>query len=175
MANRLPASPWTRAPLLAARQPAVALAVAVTVALLGLATASYPLYLASSASGALALQVTQRCPDGLDASVVGSGPVRGVPAATDSLDRRLRAALASAGASPGDLQSPIVTLNATGIGARVAGHPSANQDIVQIREQDRVARQHNRPVVGRRLGGLALPGPGEHPRREGGQRGLLRP
>ncbi len=132
MSSLLRASPWTRAPLLAARQPAVAVAVTVTVALLGLATASYPLYLASSASGALALQVAQRCPDGLDASVVGSGPSSGVQAATGSLNGRLDAALASAGARPGDLQSAIVTLNTTGVGARVAGRPSARQQFVQI-------------------------------------------
>ena len=62
-------------------------AVAVTAALLGLATASYPLYLASSASGALAVEVAQRCPDGLDAAVTGAGPVSGIQGATDALGR----------------------------------------------------------------------------------------
>ena len=105
---------------------------AVTVALLGLATASYPLYLASSASGALALQVAQRCPDGLDATVTGQGPVNGTQAATDELNRRSNADLVSAGASPDDLQTPVVTLDATGIGARVADRPSQHQSFVQI-------------------------------------------
>ncbi len=132
MPRQIFSAPWTRAPLLAARQPAVAVAVAVTVALLGLATASYPLYLASSASGALALQVAERCPDGLDASVVGSGPVRGVEGATDALDARSDSDLASAGASPNDLQPAVVTLDATGIGARVAGSRSMQQNLVQI-------------------------------------------
>ena len=131
MFRLLRAAPWTRAPLLAARQPAVALAVAVTVALLGLATASYPLYLASSASGALALQVAQRCPDGLDASVTGSGPVSGTQAATAALDRRSNSALVSAGASPNDLQAPIVTLDAAGIGASLKGRPT-RQKLVQV-------------------------------------------
>ncbi len=132
MPRLLSAAPWTRAPLLAARQPAVAIAVAVTVALLGLATASYPLYLASSASGALALQVAQRCPDGLDASVTGAGPRNGVDAATNALNRKSNAALVSAGARPGDLQAPIITLGATGIGASVAGGKPAPQKFVQL-------------------------------------------
>ena len=131
MFRLLRTTPWTRAPLLAARQPAVALAVAVTVALLGLATASYPLYLASSASGAFAIQVAERCPDGLDASVTGSGPVSGTQAATEALGRRSDAALVSAGASRSDLQSPVVTLDAAGIGVRLKGR-TTSQNLVQV-------------------------------------------
>jgi putative ABC transport system permease protein len=124
----------------------------VTVALLGLATASYPLYLASSASGALALQVAQRCPDGLDASVTGSGPLSGTQAATDALDRRSDAALVSAGAGASDLQPPIVTLDATGIGVRAASRASASQDLVQI--ASRTGATANITVVS------SAPGPG---------------
>lgn len=112
----LATAPWRRAPLLAVRHPAVALATAITVGILGLAGASYPLYLASSASGAFTLQLAQRCPDGLDASVTGQGPATGVAQATSDLDRRSGAALLAAGASASDLGAPIVTLDATGMG-----------------------------------------------------------
>lgn len=109
------------------RQPAVALAMAITVGLLGLAAASYPLYLASSASGALAVEIAQRCPDGLDAAVTGSGLATGVPAATSNLVTKSTNALVGSGAKEADLESPIVTLDATGIGLSVVGNATASR------------------------------------------------
>jgi putative ABC transport system permease protein len=106
--------------MLAARQPAVALATAVTVALLGLATASYSLYLASAGSGAVSLQEAERCPVGLDASVSGSGPVSGIGKAATSLTQRSTQDLSEAGAIPTDLGTSIVTVDQTGLGLRAA-------------------------------------------------------
>jgi putative ABC transport system permease protein len=132
MSRMLSAAPWRRAPLLAARQPAVALAMAVTVALLGLAGASYPLYLASAGSGALAIQEAQLCPSALDSSVVGSGLLKDVPAATASLDALSKTEMKSAAANPGDLQAPIVTQDQTGIALRLATNPSGPMSYFQL-------------------------------------------
>ena len=98
---------------------------AITVALLGLAAASYPLYLASSASGALAVEIAQRCPDGLDAAVTASGSTSGVAAATSSLATKSNNALVASGTRSVDLGRSIVTLDETGIGVGLAGgHPT---------------------------------------------------
>jgi putative ABC transport system permease protein len=126
------AAPWLRAPLLALRQPAVAMAMAITAALLALAAASYPLYLASSGSGALAVQISQQCPDGLDAAVTGQGPARSAPIATSELDQRSTTALIDAGANRDDLQSPVVTLDANDVGLRIAGKTRVSQSLVQL-------------------------------------------
>jgi putative ABC transport system permease protein len=125
MSRLLTASPWRRAPLLAARQPAVALAMAVTVALLGLAIASYPLYLASSGSGAVSVEEAQRCPDGLDSTVIASGPTVGIAKATNDLNQESNTDLTAAGASPANLQPAYVTLDQTGLGARLAAKSGA--------------------------------------------------
>ena len=100
---------------------------AITVALLGLAAASYPLYLASSASGALAVEIAQRCPDGLDAAVTGSGVTTGIATATSSLAARSTNSVVAAGADAKDLSSPVVTLDETGIGVSLAGGPPTQQ------------------------------------------------
>lgn len=110
----------------------MALAMTVTVALLGLTIASYTLYLASGGSGAVALQVAQYCPSGLDASVLGKGPLDGVNQATSSLESRSNAALVEAGAGAGALTSPIVTLDELGIGMRSATHPDQELSYFQL-------------------------------------------
>jgi len=118
--------------MLAARQPAVALATAVTVALLGLATASYSLYLASAGSGAVSLQEAERCPVGLDASVTGMGPLSGVGAASAYLAQNSKRDLVQAGAKTTDLSAPFVTLDATGLGLRVATTTAAPLSSFQL-------------------------------------------
>jgi putative ABC transport system permease protein len=59
----LGAAPWRRAPLLLFRQPAAALAVLVAAAILGLVTASAPLFLASAGSGGLVRILEGYCPE----------------------------------------------------------------------------------------------------------------
>jgi putative ABC transport system permease protein len=54
-------APWTRAPWLGLRQPAVVVAVLVTSAILACAVASAPLFLSSARSAALQQQLSQRC------------------------------------------------------------------------------------------------------------------
>jgi putative ABC transport system permease protein len=110
----------------------VALAMAVTVALLGLAGASYPLYVASAGSGALAIQEEELCPAGLDSSVAGSGPLAGAPVATTSLDSLSTRDMRAAGAGPSDLQSPIVTQDETGIGLRLATGAASSVSYFQL-------------------------------------------
>ncbi len=132
MSQLLTAAPWRRAPLLARKQPSVAVAMAVTVALLGLAGASYPLYLASAGSGALAIQEAQLCPSGLDSSVVASGPLAGAPGATTSLEAMSNRDMQNAGAKPGDLQSPIVTQDEMGVGLRLASDGTGPLSYFQI-------------------------------------------
>lgn len=55
--------PWTRAPLLAFRQPAVILAVVAAAAILACAVSSASLFLSSSSSEALQRIIAARCPD----------------------------------------------------------------------------------------------------------------
>lgn len=55
--------PWTRAPLLAVRQPAVLLAVIGAAAVVACASSSAALFLSSAASESLRVQLAERCPD----------------------------------------------------------------------------------------------------------------
>lgn len=55
--------PWTRAPLLLWRQPGVLLALVVATAILGIAGASAPLFLASTSSAGLAREMSSDCPE----------------------------------------------------------------------------------------------------------------
>jgi putative ABC transport system permease protein len=105
--------PWTRAPLLPFRQPAVILAVVGAAAILACASASAALFLSSASSESLRRIVAVECPDAADATVrvegVGIGPgahppqpAPGEPVPPDEAtaadpDRRVRAAMTGAG------------------------------------------------------------------------------
>lgn len=100
----LSAPPWRRAPLLLRRQPGVLLALAVGAAILGIAGASAPLFLASASSAELASVVADNCPE--DSAVVVTGapgaldtvdPTDRIPVDTAGQDRTARAALRDAG------------------------------------------------------------------------------
>ncbi|MFZ0666829.1 MAG: FtsX-like permease family protein [Acidimicrobiales bacterium] len=132
MLSRLSSSPWRRAPLLVARQPVVALAMTITVALLGLTIGSFSVYLASAGSASMSMQEAQYCPSGLDSSVTGSGPLAGVGTATQSLLNKSNADLVAAGASAGDLQAPIVTLSAENVAIRSTADPRGRFNLFQF-------------------------------------------
>lgn len=59
----LGAAPWTRAPWQAWRQPAALLGVVGAAAVMACAAASAPLFLSSSGSASLQLQLAAECPD----------------------------------------------------------------------------------------------------------------
>lgn len=54
-------APWRRAPLLLLRRPAVAVAIAVSAAVLGIAAAATPLFLSSAGNATLHLELSQGC------------------------------------------------------------------------------------------------------------------
>jgi putative ABC transport system permease protein len=54
-------APWRRAPLLLFRRPAVAIAIAVSAAVLGIAAAATPLFLSSAGNATLHLELAQGC------------------------------------------------------------------------------------------------------------------
>jgi putative ABC transport system permease protein len=106
-------APWTRAPLLAFREPAVAVVVGAVAFVIGLVAASGPLYDASSGSGALALEMSaQRCQSLAGTVARGTGPLTGVTRADAALDALSQRALSRAGAPVGALGTPVVTLDA---------------------------------------------------------------
>lgn len=91
----LRSAPWRRAPLLLLRRPVVALAVAGTCALLAVAAASGPLFLASVGASALQRTVAEQCPEADVPAVRRSDP----QSAADirRADAEARAALAATG------------------------------------------------------------------------------
>ena len=98
--------PWTRAPLLPWRQPAVILAVVAAAAILACAGASAALFLSSASSESLRRIIAADCPDGAYAAVtvtrVGTIPQNviiggGEPGRADVPDATVRDALTGAG------------------------------------------------------------------------------
>ncbi|MGH9104007.1 MAG: hypothetical protein ACRDYD_13655 [Acidimicrobiales bacterium] len=128
----LTSAPWRRAPLLVWRHPSVAVAVTVTAAILALSVSALPLYLSSGGSAATALEVAQRCPSELGATVVADGPVapRALAARSADAARLVSADLRSSGAPPGALAGAVTTvtlLSTRGalalVGPRSGAHP----------------------------------------------------
>jgi putative ABC transport system permease protein len=99
--------PWSRAPLLPFRQPAVILAVLGAALVLACASSSAALFLSSASSESLHRILAQHCPDAgfptVRATGVVADPARGVPASPTHVDARavddatVRGALRSAG------------------------------------------------------------------------------
>ncbi|PZS04765.1 MAG: hypothetical protein DLM56_05170 [Pseudonocardiales bacterium] len=107
--------PWRRAPLLVARQPPVFLALALAAAVLALAAASGPLFLAATGTAALHISAARSCPEQGEAGL----SVAGDAAATQfenllptgqltGTDRIVRSAAARAG-----LPAPYLTVGTT--------------------------------------------------------------
>ncbi len=68
-------APWTRAPTLAFREPAVALVIIGVAFVIGVVAASGPLFDASTGSAALALEMSQQCAPDLGPVAIGYGPL----------------------------------------------------------------------------------------------------
>lgn len=88
-------APWRRAPLLLLRRPVVVTAVAGTCALLAVAAASGPLFLASVGAAALQRTVSAQCPEADVPAVRRSDPQTGQD--IRRADGEVRAALATSG------------------------------------------------------------------------------
>jgi putative ABC transport system permease protein len=122
--------PWRRAPLLAAGQPGAALAVLVATAILGIASASGPLFLSSAGSGALARILGSYCPEqavpGVVAQQPGYGPLMlpggqaldagNAPAETARQDAAVRAAFRQHGVPAPYAVSYLTRQQAVGVG-----------------------------------------------------------
>src|ERR1700729_2917661 len=67
-------APWTRAPMLAFREPAVALVIIGVAFVIGVVAASGPLFDASTGSAALALEMSQECSPDLRTGDPGDAP-----------------------------------------------------------------------------------------------------
>lgn len=117
----LGAAPWKRAPVLLWRHPGVVAAVVGAAAILGSAGASLPLFVSSAGSGAVAIQVAQRCRPEVGQQVWGNAVLGRVGADQAALARRSDQALAAAGAHTGDLAPAVVTL----LGGTVRVAPTA--------------------------------------------------
>ena len=84
--------PWTRAPFLPFRQPAVILAVVAAAAILACASSSAALFLSSASSESLRRLLAVQCPDAgfptVRATGVVTDPARGVPATSFPIEAR---------------------------------------------------------------------------------------
>lgn len=130
--RQLGATPWTRAPLLLWRAPGVVLALVVAAAILGIAGSSAPLFLGTAGAAEIDQQVDLRCPeDARPAATTAEhgrlGEAPGNPVFTPSLfdrqDRRVRAAMATAG-----LPEPYRVLIAR---TSMIGHPDTSDAIAK--------------------------------------------
>ena len=140
--------PWTRAPFLPFRQPAVILAVLGAAAILACASASAALFLSSASSESLRRIVAAGCPDAGFPTVRATGVVgdeeRGAPAATSTVaarqveDATVRSAMTGAGlADPGRVklseQNPALTLrNAQPVGGRLFYRDGATGQVTPV-------------------------------------------
>jgi putative ABC transport system permease protein len=97
--------PWTRAPLLGMRQPAVLLAVIGAAAILACASSSAALFLSSASSASLQRLIAARCPDAAYPAIQSKPADRRLPgrdgragaALTATLDRQVPAAMTANG------------------------------------------------------------------------------
>ncbi len=97
--------PWTRAPLLGMRQPAVLLAVIGAAAILACASSSAALFLSSASSASLQRLIAARCPDAAYPAIRSAPADRRLPgrdgragaALTATLDRQVPAAMTANG------------------------------------------------------------------------------
>jgi putative ABC transport system permease protein len=104
-------APWTRAPLLAFREPAVAVVIGAVAFVIGLVAASGPLFDASSGSGALSLEMADQCQSLTGTIATGEGPLQGVTQASGSLLALSDRSLSRAGAPAAALSPPRTTLD----------------------------------------------------------------
>lgn len=139
--------PWTRAPLLPFRQPAVILAVVGAALILACASASAALFLSSASSESLHRILAQQCADAAHPTVRATGvvsdPSRPVVGARTALQPRrvadgdVRAAMSGAGlADPYPVrfseQAPQVVAGAQAKGGRLFFRPGATEQITPI-------------------------------------------
>jgi putative ABC transport system permease protein len=113
------------------RQPAVVVAIAITAALLGLACAALPLYLASASSAAVSNQVHGICPSQLGDDASGFGPISGLTQSLGALQHRADSALVAAGANADDLGPARVTMfdSALSVASTVAPGKTSNAQL----------------------------------------------
>lgn len=91
--------PWSRAPWLGFRQPAVLIAVIAAAVILACAASSAELFLSSSSSAALQRLIAARCPDAARPAIQARDSQSGATKAPDSagLDRSVTAAMTASG------------------------------------------------------------------------------
>jgi putative ABC transport system permease protein len=105
-------APWTRAPTLAFREPAVALVIGGVAFVIGLVAASGPLFDASTGSAAFALEMSQQCGTDLGPVANGYGPLDKLTQTNATLSALSSRLLRMSGAPADSLEPPVVTLNA---------------------------------------------------------------
>ena len=124
-------APWTRAPLLAFREPAVALVIVGVAFVIGLTAAAGPLFDASTGSAALSLEMSQQCLTDLGPAAAGGGPLQSVARTNATLDGLSTRMLRAAGAQSDSLANPVVTLDApVAVGKAGHGPPTAVAQLV---------------------------------------------
>ncbi len=142
-------APWTRAPTLAFREPAVALVIIGVALVIGVVAASGPLFDASTGSAALALEMSQECAPDLGTVAIGYGPLDHVDQTNATLSTLSSRLLRTSGAPADSLDSPVVTLNAP-ITVGTTRHASAPAQLVThpggLGQIDRVASAGGRGV-----------------------------
>src|SRR5580692_774308 len=103
-------APWIRAPLLAVREPAVALVIIGVAFVIGVVAASGPLFDASTGSAAFALEMSQECAPEMGNTAVGSGPLAHIGQTSATFSALSSRLLEMSGAPPDSMEPPDVTL-----------------------------------------------------------------
>ena len=134
-------APWTRAPTLAFREPAVAFVIVGVAFVIGVVAASGPLFDASTGSAALALEMSQQCGADLGTVASGYGPLDSLNQTNTTLAALSSRLLRLSGAPSDSLEPPVVTLNApiavgrtpeTAAPAQLVTHPGGLEQIERV-------------------------------------------